>query len=483
MNQSLELIWSGISGLFTAPLFELGEETISLAWVFNLLLWLLVIAGITSLIKRFLKYRLLARLGIDSGNREALATFISYGIGAIAFMAIVHSSGFDLASFAVIAGGLGVGIGFGLQDVTKNLVSGITLLIERKLKVGDFINFEDISGYIEEISIRTAIVRTLAGEEVIVPNSQLVENKIVNKSYGDFRGRIDLPVGVAYGSDPVVVTEVLLNAAYADADILTDPPPRVIFRGFGDSALNFELWAWVKQIDREISFKSNLYFKIEYHLRAANISIPFPQQDIWLRNPEQVSATLNPEPSLEQQKPKTSQPLFLRDLLRQVSYFQSLSEIQLRDLIELGYRQHLKPGEILFHQGDRARTFCLVLQGAIDALYQPEASVSSPETSEILLVTFSQGQFFGELPLMLDVPYPTTMRSVSETILFMVDAQNFGNLLRTYPELAEEIIQELAKRRELLAEHQKQFNISHETEANSNPVIWIRKRLKQLFNF
>lgn len=483
MDRSLELIWSGISGLFTAPLFELGEETISLAWVLNLLLWLLIIAGITSLIKRFLKYRLLARLGIDSGNREALATFISYGIGAIALIAIIHSSGFDLASFAVIAGGLGVGIGFGLQDVTKNLVSGITLLIERKLKVGDFIKFEEISGYIEEISIRTAIVRTLAGEEVIVPNSQLVENKIINKSYGDFRGRIDLPVGVAYGSDPIVVTEVLLNSAYADADVLTDPPPRVIFRGFGDSALNFELWVWVKQIDREIPLKSNLYFKIEYHLRAANISIPFPQQDIWLRNPEQISATLNPEASPEQQKPRSSQPVFLRDLLRQVSYFHSLSETQLRDLIELGYRQQLKPNEILFHQGDRAQTFCLVLQGEIDAVYQPEVSANSPKAAEILLVTFSQGQFFGELPLMLDVPYPTTMRSVSETILFVIDARNFGKLLRTYPELADEIVRELATRRELLAEHQQQFKISNKTETDINPVIWIRKRLKQLFNF
>ena len=487
MNQSLKVFWSEILELFNDPLFELGEETISLAWLFQLLLSLLIVAFLTSLIKRFLKFRLLARLGIDPGNREALAALISYIIGVIASIAIIHSSGFDLATFAVIVGGFGVGIGFGLQDITKNLVSGITLLIERKLKVGDFIKFEDISGYIEEISIRALVIRTLAGEEVIVPNSQLVENKITNKSYGDFTGRISLPVGVAYGSDPIIVTEVLLNSAYTESEVVAKPPPKVIFIGFGDSALNFELWAWVKQIDREIPIKSNLYFKIEYNLRAANITIPFPQQDIWLRNlrnPEQTLSIVNPEASPERPSSTSSlsPPLFLRDLLRQVSYFQSLSEIHLRDLIELGYRKHLKPSEILFHQGDPGQALCLVVKGAIDALYQPEASLTSQEAEEILLFTFSEGEFFGELPLMLGLPYPTTMRSVSETILFMVDAQHFGQLLRTYPELEEEIVRELSKRREIVVEHQKKFNIADETEVDANPVTWIRKRLKQIFN-
>ena len=485
MNQSLKIFWREILELFNAPLFVSGEETISLAWLFQLLLWLLIVAFVTRLIKRFLKFRLLARLGIDPGNREALAALISYTIGVIASIAIVHSSGFDLATFAVIIGGLGVGIGFGLQDITKNLVSGITLLIERKLKVGDFIKFEDISGYIQEISIRTVVVRTLAGEEVIVPNSQLVENKITNKSYGDFTGRISLPIDIAYGSNPIIVTEVLLNAAHTESEVLAQPSPKVIFRGFGESALNFELWVWVKQIDREIPIKSSLYFKLEYNLRAANISIPFPQRDIWLKNPEQISSTVNAESFPEQPNSTSSlsKPLFLQNLLRQVSYFKSLNEIQMRELIELGYRKNLKQSEILYHQGDPGHSFCLVVKGAINALYQTETSIKSPESEEILLVTFNEGQFFGELPLMLGIPYPTTMQAVLETIVFMVDAHNFGELLRTYPALEEEIVRELSKRRELLAEHQKTFNIANETDADSNLVIWIHKRLKQLFNF
>lgn len=479
MNISLQRFLSEITALFTAPLFELGEEVISLVWIFKLLFSLLVVACLTSLIKRFLKHRLLGRLGIDPGNREALATLVSYAVGTIGLIVVVQASGFDLATFAVIAGGLGVGIGFGLQDITKNLISGITLLIERKLKVGDFIEFEETTGYIEEISIRSAVIRTLAGEEVIVPNSHLVENKINNKSYRSFTGRITLAVGVAYGSDPVLVTEVLLNSACTEPDVLETPPPKVIFLEFGDSALNFELWAWVSQIDREVPIKSSLYFRVEHNLRAADITIPFPQRDIWIKNTDEISATVqmrSQDGSRQIEGSPSSKPIFLKDLLRQVSYFRSLSDLHLRRLIEMGYRKHLEASNILFHQGDRANAFCLILQGAIEA-HSKQGEI------QIHLFTFSTGQFFGELPLMLDVPYPTTMQAASETILFMVSEQNFGNLLHAYPELAEAVVQELAKRREVLEAHQKDLNGADAVEADKNPVTWVRRRLKTLFNY
>jgi small-conductance mechanosensitive channel len=227
MNESLKELLSEFSLIFTAPLWEMGEEKISLIWILRLILSFLIVAFITTIVKRFLKHRLLGKLGIDAGNREALATLISYSFGAITCVIVIQLSGFNLATFAVVAGGLGVGIGFGLQDVTKNLVSGITLLVERKLRVGDFIEFDGISGYIEEISIRSAVIHTLDGNEVIIPNSKLVENKIINKSYTNLKGLIKIPVGVAYGSDPVLVTEVLLNSAYMDTNIIDNPPPKV----------------------------------------------------------------------------------------------------------------------------------------------------------------------------------------------------------------------------------------------------------------
>jgi potassium-dependent mechanosensitive channel len=471
--------------LFTAPLFQMGEENISLIWVLRLIISLLVLAFLTTLVKKFLKYRLLGKLGIDPGNREALSTLISYSFGAIGCVIVIQLSGFDLATFAVIAGGLGVGIGFGLQDVTKNLVSGITLLIERKLRVGDYIQLDTISGYIDEISIRSAVIRTLDGNEVIIPNSLLVESRIINKSYTNLKGLIRIPVGVAYGSDPILVTEVLLNSAYMDNNILYQPPPKVVFIGFGDNALNFELFVWVNTIDKELLIKSSLNFIVEYNLRSAGIQIPFPQRDLWLKNPEilKLETKEKTEPRLqEEDKIETKLPLlksfFLRDLLREISYFNSLSDLHLRSLIELGCRKHLEESEILCRQGDPGNAFYIVLSGTIEAIYEQE-------TIEKQLFTFEAGQFFGELPLMLGVPYPTTMRSRSESILFAIDSKSFGQLLKSYPGLSEEIVQELAKRQEVLQEFEKQMkelNLISESEDDKSPVVWLRKQIKKLFS-
>jgi potassium-dependent mechanosensitive channel len=471
---------SEIFKLFTAPIFQMGEEQISLIWVLRLIISSIVLAFLTALVKRFLKHRLLGKLGIDPGNREALSTLISYTFGAIGCVIVIQLSGFNLATFAVIAGGLGVGIGFGLQDVTKNLVSGITLLIERKLKVGDFIQLDTISGYIDEISIRSAVIRTLDGNEVIIPNSLLVESRIINKSYTNLKGLIRIPVGIAYGSDPILVTEVLLNSAYMDNNILYQPPPKVVFIGFGDNALNFELFVWVNTIDKELLIKSSLYFIIEYNLRSSGIQIPFPQRDLWLRNPETLG--LKTKDSSQKEKPETessqSKPFFLRDLLRQISYFSALSDLHLRSLIELGCRKQLEESEILCRQGDPGNAFYIVLSGTIEAIYEQEKI-------EKHLFTFEAGQFFGELPLMLGVPYPTTMKARSQTILFAIDSKSFGQLLKSYPGLSEEIVQELAKRQEVLQEFEKQMkelNLIPESGDEKSPVVWLRKQIKKLFS-
>jgi potassium-dependent mechanosensitive channel len=484
MNASFQQGLTEAFTVFTAPLFEMGGEKISLIWLLRLIFFLIVVAFSTTIVKRSLKYRLLGKLGIDPGNREALATLISYSFGAIACIVIIQLSGFNLATFAVIAGGLGVGIGFGLQDVTKNLVSGITLLIERKLKVGDYIEFDGIAGYIDEISIRSAVIHTLDGNEVIIPNSLLVENKIVNKSYTDLKGIMRVPVGVAYGSDPLLVTEVLLNSAYMDASILNEPPPKVVFIGFGDNALNFELLVWVDSIDKELLSKSSLNFILEYNLRSAGLQIPFPQRDIWLRNPEVLSIPRTEKiakkdfPQLSEKKFPATKSFFLRDLLRKVTYFQLLSDLHLRNLIELGCRQYLEESEILCRQGDPGNAFYIVLSGEIEAFYE------QGETEEHLF-TFTVGQFFGELPLMLGIPYPTTMRSRTHTILFTINSQSFSQLLKSYPGLAEDIVQELAKRQDVLQEHEKQLkalNLIPGAELEKNPVIWLRNRLKNLFS-
>lgn len=472
----LKELFNGIFQIFTAPLFQMGKEAISLVWILKLILSLSMVAFLSTIVKRFLKYRLLGRLGIDPGNREAIATLISYVFCTIGCIIVIQFSGFDLATFALIAGGLGVGIGFGLQDITKNLVSGLTLLLERKLKVGDYIEFDSIGGYIDEISIRSVVLRRLDGNEVIIPNSKLVESQIVNKSYTSFKGLVRIPVGVAYGSDPVLVTEILLNSAYMDVNVLEEPSPKVIFNSFGDNALNFELFVWVNTVDKELLIRSSLNFIIEHNLRKANIQIPFPQRDIWLKNPEALQVTSQPDSHSDNNKTPASSSFYLRDLLRQVTYFQALSDIHLRSLIEMGRRIYLEESKILCRQGDPGNAFFIVLSGAIEATYEQEGT-------ERQLFTFSAGQFFGELPLMLGVSYPTTMRAISDTILFTIARQSFGNLLKSYPGLGEAIVQELASRQEIVSECERQLKATHpdNTDNEKNPVIWLKNQVRKLF--
>ncbi|MCD8485819.1 MAG: mechanosensitive ion channel [Desertifilum sp.] len=479
MNNLIETVVQRIANLFNTEILALGETSVTLNLIFQILLALFLILFICRNLKGFLKYRILSKFKIDEGNREAIATIISYGIGTLSILVLLQTQGFNLASLAVLAGGLGVGIGLGLQSLTKNFTSGLTLLLERKLKVGDFIEFAGLSGYIKEISLRATVIRTREGGDVVVPNSQLVENQVLNWSYDTFTARVQIPVGVAYGTDPVLVTETLLNCAYADASVLHDPAPRVIFKGFGDNALNFELWVWVNRIDLSPIIRSSINFIIEYQLRQQGISIPFPQRDLWLRNPEVLTPTYStnnhhPVSSLpELEKPK--KPLSLRQLLHEVVYFQNLNDLELRQMIEIGYRKRLSSSQVLFREGDPGDAFYIILSGEVEVYVEKIGKH---------LTTLGPGKFFGELSLMLGIPRTATIRATEETLLFAINNLAFEKLLREHPELTEAIIQELARHREELAERQKQLRemgLVDDDEDDKNPVIWVRKRLKNLF--
>lgn len=467
--------------LLNAELLSLGETSITLSVIFQIVIALFFIIFICQNLKNFLKHRLLAKFKIDEGNREAIATVISYGIGTLSSLVLLQTKGFNLASLAVLAGGLGVGIGLGLQSLTKNFTSGLTLLLERKLKVGDFVEFAGLSGYIKEISLRATVIRTREGGDVVVPNSQLVENQVLNWSYDTFTARVQIPVGVAYGTDPVLVTETLLNCAYGEPSVLHDPAPRVIFKGFGDNSLDFELWVWVNRIDLAPIIRSSINFIIEYQLRQHNISIPFPQRDLWLRNPEFLIPNLNsnnhhsPSPSPTPDLEKAKKPLSLRELLHQVTYFQNLNDLELRQMIEIGYRKRLSPSQVLFREGDPGDAFYIILSGSVEVYV---------EKLDKHLTTLGTGKFFGELSLMLGIPRTATIRATEDTLLFAINNRAFEKLLREHPELAEAIIQELAEHREELAERQKQLRemgLVDDDEDDKNPVIWVRKRLKNLF--
>ncbi len=485
MDIQLQQLLTTILQFFTAPLFHVGDTAVSLSLTCGILLALFAIVFLVRIFKNFLRSRLLVKLGLDEGNRVAIATIVSYSAGTVGFIILLQSIGLNLASLALVAGGLGVGIGFGLQDVTKNFVSGLTLLIERKLKVGDFVEFEGLSGYVKEISIRSTLIRTLDGGDVIVPNSFLAENRLLNWSYDNYMARIRVPVRVEFDTDPLLVTEVLARVAYAEADVVHDYPPEVIFRGFGDSALLFELWVWINRIDREPQIRSSLYFRINRDLRLNDIKIPLVQTEMWLKNPEVLRSHAEKLKEMARSHPQdgtapehhSMQQIPLRDMLHQISYFQNFADLELRQLIEVGYRQSIAAGEILFREDEPGDTFYIILSGSLEVkLLKLDKHIA----------IMKMGDFVGELALMLGIPRTATIQALEDTTLFAINRNGFETLLRNYPNLSELIAQEICKRQEELAMTQqqlKQLGLVDATEDPRNFTIWVRQRLRNLFSF
>ena len=234
-----------------------------------------------------LERRWLPQTRLDHGAREAIAAITGYSGVAIAALVGLGVAGFEFTNLAIVAGALSLGIGFGLQNVVNNFVSGLILLFERPIRTGDWISVGDTEGYVRKIRIRSTQIQTFDKADVIVPNSDLISGQVTNWMLGDPRGRVRVPVGVAYGSDTQLVKRLLLQVAREHPDVITDgtmPEPWVLFRAFGDSALEFELRAYIRNIDRRLMVVSDLNFAIDAMFREHGIEIPFPQRDLHLRS-------------------------------------------------------------------------------------------------------------------------------------------------------------------------------------------------------
>ena len=218
--------------------------------------------------------------------RDALITLTGYLGFVIALVMGLGVAGLEFSNLAIIAGALSVGIGFGLQNIVNNFVSGLILLFERPIKRGDWIVVGQTEGYVKKISVRSTLIQTFDRADVIVPNSELIASQVTNWMLGDIYGRLKIPVGVAYGSDTRLVEKVLFEVARAHPLVITDRPdmePRVYFWEFGDSSLNFRLDVFLKDIDRRRRTRSEINFAIDKAFRKEGISIPFPQRDIYVK--------------------------------------------------------------------------------------------------------------------------------------------------------------------------------------------------------
>jgi small-conductance mechanosensitive channel len=238
----------------------------------------------------------LPRANIDKSLNQIISTLSSYFIVLAGFWLGLSVAGIDVTTLGFIAGGISVGVGFGLQELINNFISGFILLFERSLVPGDVIAMEGSMGEVEEVKLRTSIVRTLDNVQLIVPNGQLLNSVVTN--YTQDRGRLEtrvaIDVGVSYNSDPHQVIDLLLQAA-EHPDIVTDPPPRVVFTEFGDSSINFQLFVWVLDPIQIPFASSDIRLKIWDLFQEHEIEIPFPQRDLHLRTSVPLAVTSGPE--------------------------------------------------------------------------------------------------------------------------------------------------------------------------------------------
>ena len=261
---------------------ERGALSISLE---DVLAFVLTLWG-AYLLSAFLRFALeedvYPRVGLARGLSYALSSLLNYVLLAVGFLAGLAVLGLDVTRMTVLAGAFGVGIGFGLQSVVNNFVSGLILLFERPIHVGDTIEAGGITGSVRRIGIRSSVVRTGQGAEVIVPNAQLVTERVTNWTLSDRQRRIELPVGVSYSAHPKKVLAMLETVAQAHPQVLRQPAPRAFFMGFGDSSINFELRAWTDQFDQWFQIRSELAEAVYDAGQAAGISFPFPQREVRL---------------------------------------------------------------------------------------------------------------------------------------------------------------------------------------------------------
>lgn len=279
MNAAAAL--SSIWDLLQKPIFTVGGEGISIISFFYFLVVITVSIVLSRLFNRFMRRNIYSKTEIEQGAQYTLSRLIRYGAVTIGFLIGLQMIGFDLSILAVFGGLFGVGIGFGLQNIFSNFASGLILLLERPIQVGDIVEIDGVLGKVEEIRFRVAIVNTYDNESIIVPNSDLVSKQVTNWSYGgDTSVRLRIPIGVDYGTDIEKVEDILLDISQEQERVLEDPPPQVFFKEHADSSLNFELRVWIAHPKDRIDARDAIRRRIDKRFNQAGIGIPFPQTDV-----------------------------------------------------------------------------------------------------------------------------------------------------------------------------------------------------------
>ena len=270
----------------------LGAARITLPGLISLIVIFSIGVALTRLIQRLLRMSVLPKTSLDSGGQNALISGVGYSGIILSTMIAVSSTGLDLSSLAIVAGALSVGLGFGLQTIVSNFVSGVILLIERPIKEGDWIEVAGFSGTVRKISVRSTQIQTFDRGTVIVPNSELISGSVLNYTHSNSMGRVRVPIGVAYGTDPRKVESILLSIAEKHPQVLKEPGPSVVFIGFGADSIDFEIRAFMKDVGYVLAIKSDMNYEIAKEFKKENIEIPFAQRDINIKNIDELKSSI-----------------------------------------------------------------------------------------------------------------------------------------------------------------------------------------------
>lgn len=280
-----EDFWGSLEKFYSEQiLFTVQDVGITASHLTVALLAILLSLILSAVIRSILHKRVFKKLKVDPGLEYALLKFTHYIILVLGVYIGLQSINIPLGALVGLFAVIGVGIGFGLQNLASNFTSGVILLMERPVKVGDRLEINGVWGDIVRINLRTSIIKTPDEISIIVPNSKLLDEYVTNYSYGNPRVRVHVPVGVAYGSDVELVTSILMSVAESSPRILKAPAPKVWFKEFGDSSLNFELLCWIPNAERKYDAISELNYAIDKGFRENQIQIPFPQRDLHLKS-------------------------------------------------------------------------------------------------------------------------------------------------------------------------------------------------------
>ena len=274
-----------IDNILSYPIFQVAQTDITIRSLITFVVVNIIFIKGANILRSVLLAKVLDRMRLEKGTQYSLARITQYIILIIGVVIAFQFIGIDLSGLFVFFGFLSVGIGFGLQNITSNFISGLILLFEQHIKVGDRVTVGETEGDVAEINIRSTTVRSLNNIAIIVPNSEFISGTVVNWSHGDPKVRLDIPIGVSYSSDLEAVLRSLKEVAEENPKVLNDPAPEVLFEAFGDSSWDMNLRVWINDPKKNREVRSDLNCGIVHKFRENGIEIPFPQRDLHLQSP------------------------------------------------------------------------------------------------------------------------------------------------------------------------------------------------------